>query len=119
MDGSQIIERLLKLCGVATITDLASKTGVPYNTLKNYASAKTARMPSSEVLATIAQTTGVNLNWLLLGEGEPYGIQVKAVEPDVLKPWILTIRVSAFNVQIELPLQTPELLPKKEETESP
>lgn len=61
---SGLINRLFEFCGVDTLTELAVRTGVPYNTLKNYTEAG-GRMPSSEVLLQIARATGIDLNWLL------------------------------------------------------
>lgn len=45
---------------------LAQTTGVPLQSIKGYESG--TRLPGAEALAAIA-ATGVNLNWLLTGEG--------------------------------------------------
>ncbi len=50
------------------ITDFSKKTGIPYRTLQNYFLGE--RQPSAENLQKIATQLGVNVNWLLTGEGE-------------------------------------------------
>ena len=51
-----------------TIKDFADHCDIPYRSMYNYL--RNERVPSLEALAKISQTFNVNLNWLLLGEGE-------------------------------------------------
>lgn len=52
-----------------TVKDIAAETGLPYRTLLGYLRAE--REPNSEGLEKISRL-GVNLNWLLTGEGEMF-----------------------------------------------
>jgi transcriptional regulator with XRE-family HTH domain len=54
-----------------TQADFAAQCGVPLRTYSNYATDK--RPPSHEVLQALAGK-GINLNWLLTGEGEMLAI---------------------------------------------
>ena len=49
---------------------VAKRLGIPHATVRNYYH---GRLPAPEVLIKIAATTGVSLNWLLLGRGEMFG----------------------------------------------
>lgn len=62
------VERLYECCDTENLAEVSRQTGVPYNTLKNY-TGENARMPSAEVLLLIARNCGVNLHWLMTGEG--------------------------------------------------
>lgn len=68
------IERLATLVGSADTADLARATGINYNTMKNYTSGD--RLPKAEQLIEIANNTGFSLNYLLLGVGSPYLINL-------------------------------------------
>jgi len=48
---------------------VAKRLGIPHATVRNYYH---GRLPAPEVLIKIAATTGVSLNWLLLGRGEMF-----------------------------------------------
>src|SRR5688500_14263528 len=61
------IERLFLVAGTQETAELARLVNITYNTMKNYVQ---GRLPEAKVLITIAENTGVNLNWLLLGKGE-------------------------------------------------
>lgn len=60
---------LIKLLGLK-IKDFSNKTGIPYQSLLKYLSGE--RTPTEENLQKMAIHLGVNLNWLLTGEGEPF-----------------------------------------------
>lgn len=51
-----------------SIKELSEKAELPYRTLQNYLHG--LRPPSADALARICTCTGVDANWLLLGEGE-------------------------------------------------
>jgi len=48
---------------------VAKRLRIPHATVRNYYH---GRLPAPEVLIKIAATTGVSLNWLLLGRGEMF-----------------------------------------------
>jgi len=52
------------------IKEFSIKTGIPYRTIQDYLLGK--RMPGGENLQKICTHLGINLNWLLTGEGEPF-----------------------------------------------
>lgn len=58
----------------------SEQAGVPLRTIKGYESGE--RSPGMDALASIAKT-GVNLNWLLTGEGSMRSGEEKAATPDV------------------------------------
>jgi transcriptional regulator with XRE-family HTH domain len=67
-----ISERLLFLVKRHTkgkVTVFAKKAGIPPSTFQYYIN---DRMPHGEHLKRICETFNVNLNWLLIGKGDPY-----------------------------------------------
>jgi transcriptional regulator with XRE-family HTH domain len=71
---SGFVDRLTLLCGTDNMAEIARKTGVPYNTLKNYLTKTGASLPSAEVLMQIRQSSGASIDWLLTGKGLMYAI---------------------------------------------
>ena len=66
-----ISERLRQVCEAKNwkIKDFAEQTGIAYRTLQGYVGGE--REPNAEGMAGIAKA-GVNLNWLVSGEGEMF-----------------------------------------------
>ncbi len=66
-----ISERLRQICEAKNwkIKDFADQTGIAYRTLQGYVGGE--REPNAEGMAAIAKA-GVNLNWLVSGEGEMF-----------------------------------------------
>lgn len=66
-----ISERLRQICEAKNwkIKDFAEQTGIAYRTLQGYVGGE--REPNAEGMAAIAKA-GVNLNWLVSGEGEMF-----------------------------------------------
>ncbi|HHT7633028.1 helix-turn-helix domain-containing protein [Pasteurella multocida] len=66
-----ISERLKQICELKNwrIKDFAEMTGLPYRTMQGYIGGE--REPNAEGMAAIAKA-GVNLNWLVSGEGEMF-----------------------------------------------
>ena len=66
-----ISERLRQVCEVKNwkIKDFAEQTGIAYRTLQGYVGGE--REPNAEGMTGIAKA-GVNLNWLVSGEGEMF-----------------------------------------------
>jgi len=69
MENKDFVERLGKTFEGATMAVVAKRLGIPHATVRNYYH---GRLPAPEVLMKIAATTGVSLNWLLLGRGEMF-----------------------------------------------
>jgi hypothetical protein len=70
--NAEFINRLLRLIaekakGKPSV--FAKKAGIPHSTFYGYVD---GRLPVSEHLVRIRDTFGVNINWLLTGQGEPY-----------------------------------------------
>lgn len=63
--------RLEQLCGTDNMSRISKATGVPYTTIKNYFDGS-GRLPGGDILVQIYESTGVNITWLLTGEGEMY-----------------------------------------------
>ena len=66
-----ISERLKQVCEAKNwkIKDFAEQTGIAYRTLQGYVGGE--REPNAEGMTGIAKA-GVNLNWLVSGEGEMF-----------------------------------------------
>ena len=66
-----ISERLREVCEAKNwkITDFAEQTGIAYRTMQGYIGGE--REPNAEGMTGIAKA-GVNLNWLVSGEGEMF-----------------------------------------------
>jgi putative uncharacterized protein (fragment) len=66
-----ISERLRQVCEVKNwkITDFAEQSGIAYRTMQGYIGGE--REPNAEGMSGIAKA-GVNLNWLVSGEGEMF-----------------------------------------------
>ncbi|OOF87883.1 transcriptional regulator [Rodentibacter ratti] len=66
-----ISERLKQVCEAKNwkIKDFAEQTGIAYRTLQGYIGGE--REPNAEGMTGIARA-GVNLNWLVSGEGEMF-----------------------------------------------
>ena len=77
------VERLLRLIfeqAKGKWTIFAKKAGIPHPTFYPYLD---GRLPNGENLVRIRDTFGVNINWLLTGQGEPYSTDEpgKVAEP--------------------------------------
>ena len=66
-----ISERLRQVCEAKNwnITDFAEQAGIAYRTMQGYIGGE--REPNAEGMTGIAKA-GVNLNWLVSGEGEMF-----------------------------------------------
>ncbi|MDY0163407.1 helix-turn-helix domain-containing protein [Desulfobotulus sp.] len=85
----------------------SEQTGVPLRTIKGYESGE--RSPGMEALASIAKT-GVNLNWLLTGEGNMRNKEEKAATPEVA--------VATPDIAVATPDIPPELEPFRRQLEA-
>jgi transcriptional regulator with XRE-family HTH domain len=83
MEPSEIAARLrrtLKDCGLSQAA--LEQYGLPYRTVQNYVSKN--QVPGGEALTKIRDATGVNIDWLLTGEGEQFEDRSK-MEPRKLE----------------------------------
>ena len=73
-----ISERLRQVCEAKNwkITDFAEQTGIAYRTMQGYIGGE--REPNAEGMSGIAKA-GVNLNWLVSGEGEMFQIATQEI----------------------------------------
>ena len=73
-----ISERLRQVCEAKNwkIKDFAEQTGIAYRTLQGYVGGE--REPNAEGMIAIAKA-GVNLNWLVSGEGEMFQIATQEI----------------------------------------
>lgn len=73
-----ISERLRQVCEAKNwkIKDFAEQTGIAYRTLQGYVGGE--REPNAEGMTAIAKA-GVNLNWLVSGEGEMFQIATQEI----------------------------------------
>ncbi|HHT7700749.1 helix-turn-helix domain-containing protein [Pasteurella multocida] len=83
-----ISERLKQVCELKNwrIKDFAEMTGLPYRTMQGYIGGE--RDPNAEGMTAIAKV-GINLNWLVSGEGEIFPcynpeISISPQEKDLL-----------------------------------
>ncbi|MCT8824746.1 helix-turn-helix domain-containing protein [Glaesserella parasuis] len=74
-----ISERLRQVCEAKNwkIKDFAEQTGIAYRTLQGYVGGE--REPNAEGMTAIAKA-GVNLNWLVSGEGEMFVQHTRKME---------------------------------------
>jgi transcriptional regulator with XRE-family HTH domain len=70
MDIKERIKLLVDRFASGKYTVFARNSGIPVSTFKNYVDGSSN--PTSEHLKKIASVFGVNLNWLILGEGGPF-----------------------------------------------
>ncbi|NJK63114.1 MAG: helix-turn-helix transcriptional regulator [Synechococcaceae cyanobacterium SM2_3_1] len=61
--------RLRQIIGNSTILHFAKRIGVPDSTMRKYLN---GHQPTADRLVTIAEATGISLQWLLTGEGPQY-----------------------------------------------
>lgn len=57
-------------CNNLNLKEFSEITNIPYRTLQNYLLG--LREPNIDILKKLSTQLGININWLLTGEGEPY-----------------------------------------------
>ncbi|GJG87433.1 hypothetical protein tb265_26140 [Gemmatimonadetes bacterium T265] len=65
--GRGVAQRLRALKGTASVRAFAERVGLAPSLVSNYLNGN--RLPESPTLRTLAERTGVSLDWLLLGDG--------------------------------------------------
>ena len=91
-----ISERLRQVCEVKNwkITDFAEQTGIAYRTIQGYIGGE--REPNAEGMSGIAKA-GVNLNWLVSGEGEMFTNNTEIIDLTQLEKELLASYQSCDN----------------------
>ncbi|SMH32017.1 helix-turn-helix domain-containing protein [Azospirillum agricola] len=64
-----------------SLAALSDRAQLVYSSVQNYASDK--QNPGAEALAKIARATGINLHWLLTGEGEKFFRSVPTIAREI------------------------------------
>lgn len=67
--NQDFVDRFTEVCGTSQPAKIAQVLNISYQAAKNYLH---GRLPDSNVLKTIAETTPYSINWLLTGQGEKY-----------------------------------------------
>ncbi len=70
MDFNQRIKNMVKELAQGKHTVFAKKCGIPPSTMQTYITGTS--IPKADHLAKIHSAYRINLNWLLLGEGQPF-----------------------------------------------
>jgi transcriptional regulator with XRE-family HTH domain len=69
MDFKKRVETLAGGHGLS-VKELCEKSGISHNTMQNYTAR--GRLPNVETLIKLNVYTGVNIHWLLTGQGDMY-----------------------------------------------
>ncbi len=91
-----ISERLKQVCEAKNwkITDFADRAGIAYRTMQGYIGGE--REPNAEGMTGIAKA-GVNLNWLVSGEGEMFKNNTEIIDLTQLEKELLASYQSCDN----------------------
>ena len=91
-----ISERLRQVCEAKNwkITDFAEQAGIAYRTMQGYIGGE--REPNAEGMTGIAKA-GVNLNWLVSGEGEMFKNNTEIIDLTQLEKELLASYQSCDN----------------------
>ena len=91
-----ISERLRQVCETKNwkITDFAEQAGIAYRTMQGYIGGE--REPNAEGMTGIAKA-GVNLNWLVSGEGEMFTNNTEIIDLTQLEKELLASYQSCDN----------------------
>lgn len=101
-------QRLKTAFDVDSISSVADRLGEKYHTVRNWA-VERIDIPS-RILAKIATLTGVNLTWLLTGEGEQFATQQKT-EIDlnlIVEDLVVDIVKKHFGIETKPALSRPK-----------
>ena len=67
---TELGQRLLRIRGSEKRSDFCTRTGVSDRTFGNYE--RGTSLPDTDFLSKLAESEGINLNWLVTGRGEMY-----------------------------------------------
>jgi transcriptional regulator with XRE-family HTH domain len=103
---SPLGDRLVQLREGKTRAEFAELIGVHVNTLGGYERGE--RSPDLEFLTLLRSKTGVNINWLALGDGTAFEGQEKrapTIDTELFDAISKVVRSLHDNAKIKLPLQ--------------
>lgn len=87
MNTSERLKRVMEARGF-NLKTFAEQADIPYRTLQNYI--LSGREPSAEALMKLHTRLGINLNWLVSGNGEMFVDNVKEVNLTELEKALLS-----------------------------
>ena len=73
MTTSERLKQVMEVKGF-NLKTFSEQADIPYRTLQNYI--LTNREPNAESLVKLHSQLGINLNWLMSGEGEMFGSEI-------------------------------------------
>ena len=76
MNTSERLKRIMEVKGF-NLKTFAEQADIPYRTLQNYI--LSGREPNAEALIKLHSRLGVNLNWLMIGEGEMFSNEIETL----------------------------------------
>ena len=94
MSTSERLKQVMEVKGF-NLKTFSEQTDIPYRTLQNYI--LTNREPSAESLAKLHSQLGINLNWLMSGNGEMFTNNTETIDLTQLEKELLASYQSCDN----------------------
>ena len=94
MNTSERLKQVMEVKGF-NLKTFSEQTDIPYRTLQNYI--LTNREPSAESLAKLHSQLGINLNWLMSGNGEMFTNNTEIIDLTKLEKELLESYQSCDN----------------------
>ena len=94
MNTSERLKQVMEVKGF-NLKTFSEQTDIPYRTLQNYI--LTNREPSAESLAKLHSQLGINLNWLMSGNGEMFTNNTETIDLTQLEKELLASYQSCDN----------------------
>lgn len=94
MSTSERLKQVMEVKGF-NLKTFAEQADIPYRTLQNYI--LTNREPSAESLAKLHSQLGINLNWLMSGNGEMFTNNTETIDLTQLEKELLASYQSCDN----------------------
>lgn len=71
------VSRFVEMCGTAEPARIQRMLNISYQAAKNYLE---GRLPSSDLLITMAERTGYSIHWLLTGRGKKFVDDLREID---------------------------------------
>ena len=94
MNTSERLKQVMEVKGF-NLKTFSEQADIPYRTLQNYI--LTNREPSAESLAKLHSQLGINLNWLMSGNGEMFANNTEIIDLTQLEKELLASYQSCDN----------------------
>ena len=94
MNTSERLKQVMEVKGF-NLKTFSEQADIPYRTLQNYI--LTNREPSAESLAKLHSQLGINLNWLMSGNGEMFTNNTETIDLTQLEKELLASYQSCDN----------------------